>query len=212
MPATVVPLAHAAVFLARQGVAVPRMALRMTTSLHMAGFTVPGLAVPGTLKRANVYDPAHLPFNSISTKDERELVVVDHVVLDAGGAEIAHTGGQVAVAHRAAGLGECERTCGQRHHHIVVRVPVPARRLARGEPPLGEADALIVELDGGRGERTRDPYASSSVPAARDRTIGIPRHNRFVDGFPTTVTGKVQKFVLRAETAAELGLAEEKTA
>ena len=32
------------------------------------------------------------------------------------------------------------------------------------------------------------------------------------DAFPTTVTGKVQKFVLRAETAADLGLAEEKTA
>jgi fatty-acyl-CoA synthase len=40
----------------------------------------------------------------------------------------------------------------------------------------------------------------------------VPRYIRFVDGFPTTVTGKVQKFVLRAETAAELGLAEEKTA
>jgi fatty-acyl-CoA synthase len=40
----------------------------------------------------------------------------------------------------------------------------------------------------------------------------VPRHVRFVEAFPTTVTGKVQKFVLRAETAAELGLAEEKTA
>ena len=34
----------------------------------------------------------------------------------------------------------------------------------------------------------------------------VPRYVRFVDGFPMTVTGKVQKFVLRAETAAELGL------
>ena len=40
----------------------------------------------------------------------------------------------------------------------------------------------------------------------------IPRYIRFVDVFPTTVTGKVQKFVLRTETAADLGLAEEKTA
>jgi fatty-acyl-CoA synthase len=40
----------------------------------------------------------------------------------------------------------------------------------------------------------------------------IPRYIRFVDSFPTTVTGKVQKFVLRAETAAEFGLAEERTA
>jgi fatty-acyl-CoA synthase len=40
----------------------------------------------------------------------------------------------------------------------------------------------------------------------------IPRYVRIVDTFPTTVTGKVQRFVLRAEAAAELGLAEEKTA
>ncbi len=40
----------------------------------------------------------------------------------------------------------------------------------------------------------------------------IPRYVRFVTGFPTTVTGKVQKFVLRAETAAELGLSETRTA
>jgi fatty-acyl-CoA synthase len=40
----------------------------------------------------------------------------------------------------------------------------------------------------------------------------VPRYVRFVEGFPTTVTGKVQKFILRAEMAAELGLVEEKTA
>ncbi len=40
----------------------------------------------------------------------------------------------------------------------------------------------------------------------------VPRYVRFVDDFPKTVTGKVQKFILRAETAAELGLKEEKTA
>ena len=40
----------------------------------------------------------------------------------------------------------------------------------------------------------------------------IPRYIRFVDTFPMTVTGKVQKFIMRAETIRELGLAEEKTA
>jgi fatty-acyl-CoA synthase len=40
----------------------------------------------------------------------------------------------------------------------------------------------------------------------------IPRYVRFVDGFPTTVTGKVQKYILRARFAAELGLEEERTA
>ena len=35
----------------------------------------------------------------------------------------------------------------------------------------------------------------------------IPRYVRFVDEFPMTVTGKVQKFVMREESIAELGLA-----
>jgi fatty-acyl-CoA synthase len=47
------------------------------------------------------------------------------------------------------------------------------------------------------------------VAACRGRiaTIKIPRFWRFVDAFPMTVTGKVQKYRLR-EQAAELGLAE----
>jgi len=40
----------------------------------------------------------------------------------------------------------------------------------------------------------------------------VPRHVRFVDGFPMTVTGKVQKFVMRRQMAEEMGLAEAKTA
>ncbi|MBS0246338.1 MAG: AMP-binding protein [Proteobacteria bacterium] len=40
----------------------------------------------------------------------------------------------------------------------------------------------------------------------------IPRYVRFVDAFPMTVTGKVQKFMMRAETIRELGLSEQKTA
>ena len=40
----------------------------------------------------------------------------------------------------------------------------------------------------------------------------IPRHIRFVDGFPMTITGKIQKFVMRQETIAALGLSEIKTA
>jgi fatty-acyl-CoA synthase len=34
----------------------------------------------------------------------------------------------------------------------------------------------------------------------------IPRYVKFVDGFPMTVTGKVQKFVMREESVKELGL------
>jgi fatty-acyl-CoA synthase len=40
----------------------------------------------------------------------------------------------------------------------------------------------------------------------------IPQHIRFVDAFPMTVTGKVQKFIMRQKMAEELGVAEAKTA
>jgi fatty-acyl-CoA synthase len=40
----------------------------------------------------------------------------------------------------------------------------------------------------------------------------IPRYVKFVDSFPMTVTGKVQKFIMREQMVTELGLAEEKTA
>ncbi|MGH7068298.1 MAG: AMP-binding protein [Acetobacteraceae bacterium] len=40
----------------------------------------------------------------------------------------------------------------------------------------------------------------------------IPRHVRFVDSFPMTVTGKVQKFVMREEMSRELGARVEATA
>ncbi len=40
----------------------------------------------------------------------------------------------------------------------------------------------------------------------------IPKYIRFVDEFPMTVTGKIQKFIMRKMIAEELGLAEEKTA
>ncbi len=40
----------------------------------------------------------------------------------------------------------------------------------------------------------------------------VPRHIRFVDAFPMTITGKIQKFVMREHMKAELQVAEEKTA
>src|SRR5205809_1030837 len=38
-------------------------------------------------------------------------------------------------------------------------------------------------------------------------TYKIPRHWKFVDSFPMTVTGKIQKFKMREESVEELGLA-----
>ncbi len=40
----------------------------------------------------------------------------------------------------------------------------------------------------------------------------IPHYVRFVDAFPMTVTGKIQKFMMREAMVAELGIAVEKTA
>jgi fatty-acyl-CoA synthase len=40
----------------------------------------------------------------------------------------------------------------------------------------------------------------------------IPRYIRFVDAFPMTVTGKIQKFIMRERTIAELGLVLQRTA
>jgi fatty-acyl-CoA synthase len=37
-------------------------------------------------------------------------------------------------------------------------------------------------------------------------TFKIPRYWKFVDGFPMTVTGKIQKFKMREQAVAELGL------
>jgi len=40
----------------------------------------------------------------------------------------------------------------------------------------------------------------------------IPRYIKFDDAFPMTVTGKIQKFVMREEMIRELGLTEHETA
>lgn len=40
----------------------------------------------------------------------------------------------------------------------------------------------------------------------------VPQHIRFVEQFPMTVTGKIQKFIMREQMIAELQLREEKTA
>ena len=40
----------------------------------------------------------------------------------------------------------------------------------------------------------------------------VPRYVKFVDEFPMTVTGKIQKFIMRERTVAELGLKAQKTA
>jgi fatty-acyl-CoA synthase len=40
----------------------------------------------------------------------------------------------------------------------------------------------------------------------------VPRYIRFVEAFPLTVTGKIQKYLIRKQMAEELGIQEQKTA
>jgi fatty-acyl-CoA synthase len=62
------------------------------------------------------------------------------------------------------------------------------------------------------------PGESATADDIRDFCKGqiahykVPRYVKFVDGFPMTVTGKIQKYLMREEMKKELGLAEEKTA
>jgi len=62
------------------------------------------------------------------------------------------------------------------------------------------------------------PGVTITEQAVRDFCLGqiahhkIPRYIRFVNEFPMTVTGKVQKFIMREQMRDELGLSEARTA
>lgn len=77
------------------------------------------------------------------------------------------------------------------------------------DPKFGEEICAWIQLKPG----------NSSTPEeirefCRDRIAHykIPRHIRFVTEFPMTITGKVQKFLMREHMMKELGLSEQKTA
>src|SRR6266568_4000784 len=52
------------------------------------------------------------------------------------------------------------------------------------------------------------PEALDAYCRGKIASYKIPRHWKFVDGFPMTVTGKIQKFKMREEAVEELGLEE----
>jgi len=62
------------------------------------------------------------------------------------------------------------------------------------------------------------PGASATEEEIREFCRGqiahykIPRYVRFVEGFPMTITGKIQKYILRQQLAEEMGLKEQKAA
>lgn len=74
---------------------------------------------------------------------------------------------------------------------------------------LGEAVAAWIRLRDGA-QATEDEireFCKGQIAHYK-----VPAHIRFVDEFPMTVTGKIQKFVMRDEMAGELGLVAAQTA
>ena len=76
-------------------------------------------------------------------------------------------------------------------------IGVPDAQLRRGGHGLGPP---------ARGRRRRRPRRSATICRGKIAHYKIPRYVKFVDGFPMTVTGKVQKFLMREESVVELGL------
>ncbi len=74
---------------------------------------------------------------------------------------------------------------------------------------MGEELCAWIRLKPGESATAEDILAFCRGQIAHYK---IPRHVRFVEEFPMTVTGKVQKFMMRDTMIQELGLAEQKTA
>jgi fatty-acyl-CoA synthase len=77
------------------------------------------------------------------------------------------------------------------------------------DPKYGEEVCAWIKLHSGEEMTEEELRAFCQGQIAHFK---IPRHVKFVEVFPMTVTGKVQKFAMREQMAAELGLAEAKTA
>jgi fatty-acyl-CoA synthase len=77
------------------------------------------------------------------------------------------------------------------------------------DPRLGEEICTWIKLKDGATLSEDDVRAFCKGQLAHFK---IPRHIRFVDAFPQTVTGKIQKFKIREIMSEELGLSEQETA
>ncbi|MBV9551368.1 MAG: AMP-binding protein [Alphaproteobacteria bacterium] len=77
------------------------------------------------------------------------------------------------------------------------------------DPRFGEELCAWVKLRDGQ---RADPDEIRAFCQGQIAHYKIPRYVKFVDAFPMTVTGKIQKFLMREETIRELGLTEQKTA
>jgi fatty-acyl-CoA synthase len=77
------------------------------------------------------------------------------------------------------------------------------------DPRYGEELCAWVRLRDGERASTEEIRAFCEGRIAHYK---VPRYVKFVDAFPMTVTGKIQKFLMREQMIAELGLWVEKTA
>jgi fatty-acyl-CoA synthase len=77
------------------------------------------------------------------------------------------------------------------------------------DPRYGEELCAWVRLHDGEAATADEIRAFCQGQIAHYK---IPRYVKFVEAFPMTVTGKIQKFLMRDQTIAELGLSAEKTA
>ncbi len=77
------------------------------------------------------------------------------------------------------------------------------------DPRYGEEICAWIKLHGGQSATPEEIRAFCKGQIAHYK---IPRYIEFVPEFPMTITGKIQKFVMREQTIAKLGLKAEKTA
>ena len=77
------------------------------------------------------------------------------------------------------------------------------------DPKYGEEVCAWIKLRKGETATAEEIIAFCRGQIAHYK---IPRYIRFVDEFPMTVTGKIQKFIIRKKMIEELQLTEAKTA
>jgi fatty-acyl-CoA synthase len=77
------------------------------------------------------------------------------------------------------------------------------------DPKYGEEVCAVIRLRDGL---SAEPNEIIDFCRGRIAHYKVPRYVRFVHAFPLTVTGKVQKYLIRQQLRQELGLQEERTA
>jgi fatty-acyl-CoA synthase len=77
------------------------------------------------------------------------------------------------------------------------------------DPKFGEAVCACVRLREGMSATEEEIREFCREQIAHYK---VPRYVRFVDSFPLTISGKVQKYLMREQLRAELKLAEDKHA